>query len=149
MGEISKVYLYSKAPLTPQQEEESLRDIQSQAVQGFRVELQREVLAHTSEETFMFTVRRIDPVSKFYGLVDGDTVFELMRDEAKPPPPMEEAPCAVRAPEAFPLPRDIASIKSFIDEMEALRLKYDVSWSCLRWIVVAVDEFEGERAPRL
>lgn len=155
MGEISKVYLYSKAPLMPEQESEALRDIGTQAKLGFRVEVQREVLAHGAEETYSFLVRRIEPANKFYGAVDGDTVFELIRDD-KPPPPQCDVErrtftTSIRPPllDDYPLLIEVEKLKLFLDDLETLRNKYAVSWGCLRKVVEAVDQFGDETAPRL
>lgn len=155
MSEISKVYLYSKAPLTAEQETEALRDIKSQAWMGFRVEIQREVLAHGAEETYSFLVRRIEPANKFYGSVDGDTAFEIVRDD-KPPPPQCIAENQTFTTSIHPSPSDesllfteVDRIKPFIDELEAVRIKHGVSWVCLRKVVEAINLFGNETAPSL
>ena len=152
-----KVYLYSKAPLTTEQEAEALRDIKTQAKQGFRVEIQWEVLAHGAEETYSFLVRKIEPVNKFYGAVDGDTVFELIRDDKPPPPsagkcellqmPQISDPDALEKIQKITdeLFSEVGKIKVFIDDLEAVRVKHNVSWGCLRKVVEAVDQF-GEEA---
>lgn len=152
--EISKVYLYSKAPLTPEQEAEALRDIATQAKGGFRVEIQREVLAHGAEETYSFLVRRIEPANKFYGSVDGGTAFEIVRDD-KPPPPTCES--LVKDPDAIEkvskladeLFSEVGKMKTFMDELEAVRVKHGVSWGCLRKVVEAIDQFGDETTPTL
>lgn len=155
MNEIVKVYLYSKMPLTPEQELACLSDIRTQAKRGFSVEIQREVLAHGAEETYSFLVRRIEPANKFYGAVDGDTVFEIVRDD-KPPPPQCDVErrtftTSIRPPllDDYPLLSEVEKLKLFLDELETLRNKYAISWGCLRKVVEAVDQFGDETAPTL
>ena len=145
--EITKVYLYSKAPITPEQWAESQRDIGAQAKAGFRVEVQREVLAHGAEETYSFLVRRIEPANKFYGAVDGDTIFELIRDDKPPPPSAGKCELLTPPQDDYPLFTDVDMLKLLIDELEVLRVKYGISWGCLRKVVEAVDMFGEETAP--
>lgn len=154
-SEITKVYLYSKAPLTAEQEAEALRDIGTQAKTGFRIEVQREVLAHGAEETYSFLVQRIEPSNKFYGSVDGDTVFEIVRDD-KPPPPQAETCIRPSLEEMKKVTRELLApfneankVKGFIDDLEAVRVKHNISWGCLRKIVEAVDQFGDETAPSI
>jgi hypothetical protein len=156
-----KVYLYSRVPLTPEQWAESQRDIGAQAKAGFRVEVQREVLAHGSEETYNFLVRRIEPANRFYGSVDGDTIFELIRDDKPPPPSAGKCELLQMPPISDPdalekirkitdeLFSEVNNMKTFMDELEALRVKHGVSWTCLLRVVEAVDVFREETAPRL
>jgi hypothetical protein len=150
VGEIVRVYLYSKAPLVPQQEEACLRDILEQARQGFRIELQREVFAHTAEETFVFLVKKIEPSNKFYGLVDKDTVFEIMHDEPKKPVGVMTPTLNVKQEESSELIfTEVGRLKPFIDELEALRNKYVISWECVHKLVEAIEQFGDETASRL
>ena len=138
-----KVYLYSKAPLTPEQEAEALRDIGIQAKTGFRIEVQREVLAHGAEETYSFLVRRIEPANKFYGAVDGDTVFEIVHDEVKPPPPSaEKCELLVAPPSDKPLLlTETDRLKLLIDDLEAVRAKHGVTYEFLHKMVDVMEDF--------
>jgi hypothetical protein len=151
MTEISKVYLYSKAPLRPAQETVCLSDIMEQAKKGFRVELQQDVLAHARDEAIVFTVRRIEPPNKFYGSVDGDTAFEILHDEEKLPPPQTEKCGVFKVPpcDESILITEVDRLRLFIGELEALRVKHGVSWGCLRKVIEAIDQFGDETAPTL
>lgn len=147
---ISKVYLSSRTPLTPEQEYESLKDIREKAFIGFFLEIQKEVMAHTSLETFLFVVRKIEPKNIFYGMVDGDTVFEIVHEITISAPKSD--PNAVE--EAMKLgdelfPTKAMEFKLLIDELEALRLKNNITWDCLCGIVSAINKFEIETAPRI
>jgi hypothetical protein len=151
VGEINRVYLYTKVPLTPEQEAMCLADIGAQAREGFRIELQREVFAHTAEETFVFLVKRIEPSNKFYGLVDSDTEFEIIHEEAKATiaSPKVSSCASEKSLDEPLLLTEVGRLKPFIDELEALRNKYVISWGCLRRLAEAIDEFGRETAPCL
>jgi len=146
VGEIVKVYLYSKIPLAPQQEEASLKDILEQARQGFWIELQREVFAHTAEEMFIFLVKKIEPPNKFYGLVDKDTVFEVMHDEPKKVIPIcaspEKPTLTFSGYPPEPSPSDETDrLKSLVDDIEALRAKHGITYEFLHKLVDVMEDF--------
>lgn len=149
MSEITKVYLASKAPLTPQQEKESLESLRKAAESKFRIEIQGEVFAHTVEETFTFVVRRIEPRDKFYGVVDENTIFEIMHgEEKKTVPEINLSPPTLEDNAPLKL-TEFDRLMPFIDELEALRLKHNISWGCLNAIVYAIDKFGDETATSL
>lgn len=150
-NEISKVVLIPETPLTDMETDRLLANLHEEAVKGFKVEIGREVIGHASGGSASFIVSRIEPANKFYGAVDGDTVFEIVRDEVKPPPP------SVGKCELFVTPpcdesillTEVYRLKPFMDELEALRVKHGVSWGCLRKLVEAIDQFGDETAPSI
>lgn len=146
MGELIKVFLRPDVPLTPVERSGLMGNLHEQAAKGFKVEVGREVIAHAPRGgSASFTVERIEPPNKFYGMVDGDTEFIMLgegRAEEKPPPP------TLAGGVSTPFPDEANTFISLVDDLEAVRGRHNISWGTIHKAVEAIDRYSEETAPR-
>lgn len=129
--------------------------LRGEAEKGFKVELQRDIAAWNGEQMTSLLVKKIEPKNRFYGQVNNKTIFRIFEETVKKPiqvcevkPPLSEALTTSESPPEPPLD-EIERLKALIDEVEALRARYGVTYEYLEKLVSVVAEFGFETGSAL
>lgn len=156
MSEITELLLQPYRELTQEEKGNILDYLKGEAEKGFNVELQRDIIAWDGEQMTSLLVKRIEPRNRYYGQVNSETVFRIFEETVKKPilgvcgvkPPPPETVTTSEPPPEPPL-NEIERLKALIDEVEALRARYGITYEYLEKLVSVVAEFGFETGSAL